>query len=415
MSKLNNENRLANSSGIGQDTPNEAMQTASETTKTPWHLRFAGALNLKEIAATAGIGAIYGLLLAGLLFTPLLPHLAAQTSSTNPVAVQTPAPQPTQAGGPGFRRAIATPDGTVYNITSSTDQLQDGDQIQAVWLLKPTVKKIPWKRWLEMIGISVGASIVGAAVWNEITKEWELPPGAASKGRVTARASIGLWKVDGEKTHWYSKSGEWAYQSQWGFNHNDPDDELNTNPNVGSPSSDNKKRDYHYYDYSCSLMVWDEDNERYRSSSDSSSGLHKHIYGNTGYDPDLINSFRNDGEPGAYYPDHEDYKKGKEGWFIWVGDNVKNYLSHEFYSAVHRGKNKDLAAEAKKVNKDRFHPYCLVTVSDMTYTANGWKYERRAPSERHRVTRELSAVEDTSVDLNDKEYIPLNARHERTE
>lgn len=55
-----------------------------------------------------------------------------------------------------------------------------------------------------------------------------------------------------------------------------------------------------------------------------------------------------------------------------------------------------------------------VTVSDMTYTANGWKYERRAPSERHRVTRELSTVEDEAKTLDDKEYIPLNACHEKT-
>ena len=119
--------------------------------------------------------------------------------------------------------------------------------------------------------------------------------------------------------------------------------------------------------------------------------------------------------PGAYYPDHEDYYKGKEGYFIYYGYAGKNYLSHEFYSAVHRGKDKDLAAEAKKVNKDKFNPYCFVTVSDMTYTANGWKYERRAPSERHRVTRELSAVENDAETLNAKEYIPQNARHEKTE
>ena len=98
------------------------------------------------------------------------------------------------------------------------------------------------------------------------------------------------------------------------------------------------------------------------------------------------------------------------------GKAVRNYLSHEFYSAVHSGKDKDLAAEAKldKYKKDKFNPYCLVTVSDMTYTSDGWKYERRAPSERHRVTRELSAVENDAETLNAKEYIPQNARHEET-
>ena len=50
----------------------------------------------------------------------------------------------------------------------------------------------------------------------------------------------------------------------------------------------------------------------------------------------------------------------------------------------------------------------------MTYESDGWKYKQRAPSDVHMITRELSAVEDSSVDLNDKEYIPLNARHENT-
>ena len=125
MRKLNNNKRLDNSSGIGSDNANKAMQPASQTKKTPWHLRFApGALNLKEMAATAGIGLLYGLLFASLLFAPLLPHLAAQTSSTN---------QPTQAGGPGVNLYVVTSDGTTYGITSSTAQLQDGAQPQWLW------------------------------------------------------------------------------------------------------------------------------------------------------------------------------------------------------------------------------------------------------------------------------------------
>ena len=56
---------------------NNAMQLASQTKKTPWFLRFApGAMNLKEIAATTGIGTIYGLLFAGLLLMPFQSHRA---------------------------------------------------------------------------------------------------------------------------------------------------------------------------------------------------------------------------------------------------------------------------------------------------------------------------------------------------
>lgn len=64
----------------------------------------------------------------------------------------------------------------------------------------------------------MGGSIVGGigatAIYNRATRKWTLPPGAARKGRGTARARIGLWKVDGEKTHWYGKGGEWAWQRQ---------------------------------------------------------------------------------------------------------------------------------------------------------------------------------------------------------
>ncbi len=412
MSKLNNKNRLDNSSGIGQDNPNEAMQTASETTKTPWRLRFApGALNLKEIAATAGIGTIYGLLFASLLFVPLLPHLAAQTSSTNPVAVRDTV-QPTQAGGPGFRRAIAMPDGTVYNLTSSTDLIPNGAQVQNIW--REIGKLLPWKDWLKWVVGPLGIAVGGNAIWSELNKTWELPPGAASKGRIQSIASIGLWKMDGEKTHWYSKSGEWAWQSQWGFDAKNP----LPNPTYPMPlydlytdiNSDDYDRDYQYFDYWTDWMYWDEDNEIWKSNGDS-----QHHYGAGMYLPYCINDAHNQGDPGAYYPGHEDYYKGKEGYFITYGFAGKNYLSHEFKSSVvGEAQNADLAAEAKKHKKDKINPLAFVTVSDMTYESDGWKYKRRAPSDVHMVTRELSAVEDTSVDLNDKEYIPLNARHEKT-
>ena len=49
MSPLNNNQRLDNSSGIGQDNPNEIMQPASQTKKTPWLLRFAPGAILRQI------------------------------------------------------------------------------------------------------------------------------------------------------------------------------------------------------------------------------------------------------------------------------------------------------------------------------------------------------------------------------
>ena len=384
MRKLNKQINLDCAVGAVENISTGENPMRNSSKKMPWFLRFAPvALSLKGIAATAGIGALYGLLFAGLLFATLMPHLEAQSSGTPP-------------------------------RTTSTDHLQHGDQVRALWTNNPIWKKLPWKEWLAVFGLGVGSSIVGTAVWNSATKKWELPPGASSKGKVYARARIGIWKVDGEKTHWYSKSGKWAWQRQWGFNHNDPDDELNTDPDVAFPSSDNQKRDYHYYDYSCQRMMWDADNEIWKADPDG----HRHRYGSGGSrfpGPDRINRLSNQGKPGWKYPDHPDYDKGKQGFFIWIGDHVKNYLSHEFYSSVYGKKDEDLAAEAKKAKKDKFHPYALVTVSDMTYTANGWKYERRAPSDKHRVTRKLSAVENEAKTLDDKEYIPLNTRHEETE
>ena len=125
----------------------------------------------------------------------------------------------------------------------------------------------------------MAAGYVGTALWDATTKTWTLPPEATRKGRVTARARIGLWKVDGEKTHWYGRgAGEWAFQNQWGFNRNDPDDDLNTDPDVGFVSSADEKRDYHYFDLWTTWMVWDEDNEIWKSNGESQQHYgHGHI------------------------------------------------------------------------------------------------------------------------------------------
>ena len=56
MRTLNNNKRLDNSSGIGQDNPNKAMQPASETKKTPWHLRFAPGAILRIVSKASSLG-----------------------------------------------------------------------------------------------------------------------------------------------------------------------------------------------------------------------------------------------------------------------------------------------------------------------------------------------------------------------
>ena len=98
MSQLNNRINLDRAVGAEDNASKEEATMRNASKKTPWFLRFARAMKLKGIAATAGLGALYGLLFAGLLVAPLLPHLAAQSSGTT--------------------------------STNSTPQLQHGDQVQ---------------------------------------------------------------------------------------------------------------------------------------------------------------------------------------------------------------------------------------------------------------------------------------------
>ena len=58
MNLLNNKNRLDESSGIGQENSNEAMQPASQSKKTPWHLRFAPGAILRKKGIIAIIAVV---------------------------------------------------------------------------------------------------------------------------------------------------------------------------------------------------------------------------------------------------------------------------------------------------------------------------------------------------------------------
>ena len=102
-----------------------------------------------------------------------------------------------------------------------------------------------------MLGASATAAgtIGGRAVWNAATKTWEIPPGATRKGKIRAMGDIWLSKVDGEHTHWYSKSGSWAFKTVWIYDSN------------GLPihnthvESKNMNKDYHYHDYHSQMMM----------------------------------------------------------------------------------------------------------------------------------------------------------------
>ena len=55
-------------------------------------------------------------------------------------------------------------------------------------------------------------------------------------------------------------------------------------------------------------MIWNEEDEIWKSN-----GEIQRPYGHQTFLPDVINNAHNQGKPGAYYPDHEDYYKGKSG------------------------------------------------------------------------------------------------------
>ncbi len=72
MNPFNSKNKIDRAVSAAENVSKGEEKMSNSSTKTPWYLRFAPcALKLKGIAATAGIGTIYGLLFAGLLLAPL--------------------------------------------------------------------------------------------------------------------------------------------------------------------------------------------------------------------------------------------------------------------------------------------------------------------------------------------------------
>ena len=72
MSSFNSKIKIDRAIGAAENISTGEEKMSNSSKKMPWHLRFApGAVKPKEIAATAGIGTIYGLLFAGLLLSPL--------------------------------------------------------------------------------------------------------------------------------------------------------------------------------------------------------------------------------------------------------------------------------------------------------------------------------------------------------
>ena len=141
----------------------------NSSTKTPWHLRFApGALNLKGIAATTGIGTLYGLLFAGLLLMPIQSHRA----------------------------------------TAAAPPSEDTVEQQGVWFV-PIVAGI-----IGTALFTAGAFGV-RAIWNEMK---------TPNGTLIAVADIAVESLDGAASLWYAGrgfTGERNSFSEWKYDEDD--------------------------------------------------------------------------------------------------------------------------------------------------------------------------------------------------
>ena len=232
--------------------------------------------------------------------------------------------------------------------------LQAGDEITEI--------KIGgvWKTivdWLK--GLFGGAA--GTAIWDAIKAKWNAQPFTPSTGTVVAYAEVILTNLDGERIYWYGVSGKPISKIQYSLD--DP---------FGMPMK--LREDYQYYDFTYVRMTWNSDDEIYEEAPNSS----RRRYGSRRYNPDKINSRHNQGENGAYYPEHEDYYKGKKGYIITWGTANKHDLTHQFCSDVdENSRDSALADAAKKEKLDKFKPKAYAYLSDMRYKSDGWNYKRR--------------------------------------
>lgn len=175
--------------------------------------------------------------------------------------------------------------------------------------------------------------------------------------------------LDGEKIYWYGVSGKPIAKIEYCR-----DDPFGYMP---------LREDFQYHDYTYVKMTWNSDDEIYEEDLNSS----RRYYGSRRYTLDRINSRYNQGEQGAFYPDHEDYYKGKKGYIITWGTAQKHDLPHQFCSEVdENSRDSALADAAVKEKLDRFKPIGFAYLSDMRYKSSGWTYTARTRPFRHQKT-----------------------------
>ena len=370
MTQLNNNKQLDNSTGIGQDNSNKAMQPASETKKTPWHLRFAPGAILRQSGLIAVLAVV-----AVLTQSPVEKAEAFTLLELEQVISQI--------------RQLASTNSVSTNSLPTFSSLQEGDTIVS---MKKKGAKETIAEWLR--------NIFGGAAGNQLTKQGQTlvaqPAVANTAGKIMAYGGIFISSVSGEKAYWYSTTGKPISSSTI--------DASNYNRYGQEPT----ERDYYYYHFSYYKLKWNADDEIWERKPNSN----RTRFGtNTRMSIDKINSRYNQGQHGYEYPEHDDYLRGKRGYVIVYGTAKRVDLKHEMKSIITfpLPKARLLKVRASQHGKDKFKPICYAYLSDMTYGANGWTYTERTEPVKHQ--HKLSATVQTVVDLGD-EVVPFLTRLE---
>ena len=197
MKNTNVLNRLDESNGIVENA------LGMKSKKTPWFLRFARAMKLKGITATAGIGALYGLLFAGLLLMPFQSH---QAIAADPPAEDNYEDQALPVLGIGAVFVI----GFVARYFASA--AWDGTK----WSLKQ--RKLPKGKIVTVTSLVEHSHEGKDQHWyfNDIMKG-ELPMDASIISYVTPNEDLSWYELDIYRVAWNPETERYESTSEWWY------------------------------------------------------------------------------------------------------------------------------------------------------------------------------------------------------
>ena len=189
MRTFYSKNNLDRAVGAGETASKGEEKMSNSSKKTPWHLRFARAMKLKGIAATAGLGTIYGLLFAGLLLMPFQSHQAVAATASPQNSESEYAPEGWQLviiGGivatiigatiirayDTVKEDLDTPDGKIVAVADLVEHGKEGER--AFWYFGNEIIGPPEKfsnRYRE--DFAMYHVFIVRIAWNEETERYE--------------------------------------------------------------------------------------------------------------------------------------------------------------------------------------------------------------------------------------------------